>query len=119
MTTKREGLVIVAVIVGGTLVMYVALAMLLVGTIDRFGMTPIYAAMSSRNAYVLWRARRDMTWNGIRIRVGQDYVLDPENDNVQVHHLDSLSVLSLAPPGGTFHIALYDPPKPRTIIERL
>ncbi|MDQ2932409.1 MAG: hypothetical protein M3Y05_16530, partial [Gemmatimonadota bacterium] len=97
MITKLERLVIVAVIVGGTLVMYVAIALLFVGTIDRFGMTPIYAAMSPRNAYVLWRARRDMTWNGIRIRVGQDYVLDPQNDKVRVHHLDSLSVLSLAP----------------------
>ncbi len=53
MTRKRERLVIVAVIVGGTLVMYVALVMLIVGTIDRFGMTPIYAAMSPHNAYVL------------------------------------------------------------------
>lgn len=97
MTRKRERLVIVAVIVGGTLVMYVALVMLFVGTIDRFGMTPIYAAMSPRNAYVLWRARRDIRWEGIRIRVGQDYVLDPGKDKVRVHHLDSLSVLSLAP----------------------
>lgn len=101
MTTKRERLAIVAVIVGGTLVMYVALVMLFVGTIDRFGMAPIYAAMSPHNAYVLWRARRDMMWNGIRIRVGQDYVLDPENDDVLVHHVDSMSVLILAP-GMTF-----------------
>lgn len=104
MSRTQNVLLVLATGCGAMLISYVAIALIFVTTVNRFGTKPIYAAMSPHNAYVLWRARRDIMWHGIRIRVGPDYVLEPESDRVQVHHVDSMSIIVLDP-GMMFYAA--------------
>jgi hypothetical protein len=95
MSKKVHALLIVVAAIGIAIVSYVGAAILLVMSINRFGMTPVYVAMSPHNAYVLWRARRDILWHGIRIRVGPEFVLEPAANRVRVHHVDLSSPLLL------------------------
>jgi hypothetical protein len=97
MAPTNRGIVIAAIVAAVIVVSSLVAPIVVAYRLQQLGLNPLWMIVSPHNAYIAARARRDITWQGLRIRVGAKFVIDDETATVRVHRLDPASPLFFAP----------------------